>query len=392
MNQEAKSSVKGGYAVTARVLVLVSFILLIAATGCVYNESGYGAAENAINTHRLMIPDDVEESVFETAVAQTRLLYMYTTLPIRIHGPVMEELRFEQYGGSIYEIPVFTGQMVNEGDVLAVLHFDPVPLEAELLQLEMQLDLHRRQTATIVSNHRRALADARSYQTEQEDLQAVVIDRLILEHQIQLFNRQPTEEWLLRRIDEVNERLTGDTITAPFDGFVFYVTALRQGADNAGRPVIIRIADTRFLYFHSTSAKGILRHGDVVTVTDERSGLTFDTRVVSDPIAIAPEITRATHQFLLAPYDIDIFLTQMHEYGFGYADLDNLRLTVSVLLFYEPDAVYVPIQAVHSSHGRYFVYLYENGVLSRVYVVTGVRYMSFIQIVSGINHGQIVVV
>jgi len=318
----------------------------------------------------------------------------------RVSFPVFEELAFERTDGDFNEMLVTGGQRVQAGDVLATLDFDTEALQISynhaLFQLNMFEEVFREQNTyfqtTIATMRERA-----NYAAEQDwEQYAIELARLEFSHAKFLFDSDIYRQRYAESVQEIRDVFASGVIVAPFDGVVTNVRSILQGNSVRGR--VMTIVDTSYIRFVTSSASPhLFRFGNILTASatiDTEYGpetIYIDLRVVQDIFVTGSVAGRAN--FILAPLDIDYLRDTLHQFDRTFVDLYGITFTVNSSTQFATQAIVVSRRALglDAWERDNFVLLYENGNISRRYVAVGGVYGSEVQILSGLDAGQKVV-
>jgi multidrug efflux pump subunit AcrA (membrane-fusion protein) len=254
-------------------------------------------------------------------------------IPAHIFFPVQSHMYFEQSGEYFSGVLAEVGQQVYAGDLLATLSFEPELLEIERLQLLFQIE------------HAAAVSD---------------------------------EEALRRRLKEVDDLLAGHALYAPHDGIITYVHTGEPGP-LSGRPRIATVTDDSTVLFYLDDSPLYVRFGDELII--EALGefpQRFSARVVTDPLVL--ESGGAQMRFLLAPGE---------DFTANLSLGTVFRAYPYFVMAY--DALLIHRRALHSEGTRRFVYVYDDGRLQKRYVTLGATLGTAVQILTGLEEGQRVV-
>lgn len=338
---------------------LVCAVPLLAA-GC--------AAGNADSTQEVTTPT--------VAVVQPRRADMVSdiTLPGDLVGFYQADL-YGKVSGYLKSVSVDKGDAVKAGQVLA---------EIEVPELQQKL--------------RRSRANLNVKQHTYERLQNVWNSdkRLVAREDVDIAEGQFEEA--KAEVEELEALVSYTRIVAPFDGVVTgrFVDpgALIQasgsqsgsaqgatGPSRAGVSPVVSLADLStlrvYIYVPETETS-LIRVGMPATLTLAE----FPGRQFTGTIARFSKALDLSTRTMLTEVDLD---NPKHElYPGMYAD-------VSLELARHPSALQVPVTAVGTDAGKSFVYLVNEGRLTRVPVTTGLSTPSDLEITSGLNGSEQVV-
>jgi len=374
--------------------------------------AGYltAVSQGVLRPSDAVVVDVVELQTFEIITAQLGSLYTTFGVPISFFYNTSEHMYFSR-GGGLFTLYAENGQIVREGDVLAHLSMQSEALEIDRVEAVWRLDRFERSIENDtrwldVENARLELAIADEANWQQ---QALRLAQAELRYERFRYDTANTRQGLQQAIDNIDYLLAGEYILAPFDGMVLTTQAIRiQNNQNmTGRPRILTIVDENdFRFAINLTAASFLptSHGSQVgyrnniTVrsllpAEDGEGplLQLETRVVSDPWGAGE---RGNLMYWLEPLDLDTFLEDLYRID-PYTPmftLNNLNFAATIPVTLVDNGVLLPIAAVNPQDGRHFVYLYDDGRLTKLYVSTGVRFEGYVHIVSGLEPGVQVVI
>jgi len=178
-----------------------------------------------------------------------------------------------------------------------------------------------------------------------------------------------------------NDALHHAVVHAPFAGTVYSLPVSRTEYVNQGDR-LLSMADLTKLQvraFFDEPEIGKLSLGQLVTIVwDARPDEQWQGHISRLPSTIITYGTRNVGEVLVAIDNTD---------GALLPDT-NVRVTVTVAN--ESNVLKVPRDALHFEQGSTFVYRKEGNSLHRVKVTIGVRNLSEVQVVSGLNAGDVV--
>ena len=326
---------------------------------------------------------EATQMAFTTREAREGRLQRQANIPVQLYFPKTVDLSFERSGGRLSYRNANMMQLVQAGDVLMSVVFDEDALRVE----EQQLQLRMREAERRHSSERtRRRADIEQFRNQlHEDMNEfdLEIHALRLEgmeaeyqhiiHQFQIQRREQN-----RQLQEVQEKLRGEDLIAPFDAVVSWVNVVRLNTVIENWMIMITLYDYNAFQLVARAASDVLRYGDIATVTD-RDERSIEAKVVSDPLA---DINVQTYQntFILTPLDPNItaeFFLQSNPHV--------SPVTIDV------EGILIPSRAINTEDQRRFVYIYEDGIIRKRYIQVGFFYMDRTQILDGVEAGQLVV-
>ena len=323
------------------------------------------------------------QMAFTTREAREGRLHRQMNIPVQLHFPNTVDLSFERSGGRLSYRGINTMQFVQAGEVLMSVVFDEDALRVEEQQLHLRMrEAERRHN----SERTRRRADIEQFRTQlHEDMNEfdLEIHALRLEgmeaeyqhiiHQFQVQRREQT-----RQLQEVQEKLQGEDLIAPFDGVVSWVNIVRVNTVIENWMIMVTLYDYNAFQLIARGAPDVLRYGDIATVTNQ-DGNHVQVKVVSDPLA---DTSVQTYQntFILAPLDPNITA----EFFFQ----TNPQFSPTTI---DVEGVLIPSRAINTEDQRRFVYIYEDGIIRKRYIQAGFFYLDMTQVLDGVEAGQLVV-
>ena len=305
------------------------------------------------------------------------------------------ELHFEREEVRVTEIFVSLDQVVSEGDVLAIAEFDTRELEEELEILRLSIELAQQGMERDQREHQNLLADMRWEQDLMTDVYEIQTQNyriqrqeLLMEHDL---NQQESRlDTYNEQLEELYELLEGDKIIAPFDGVIVNVRdADRSGVVVSNEDIIIRMVDPTRIQFVATEHIGLVRVGDVFPAIIERHDLEFELQVVSDPITI--DTREEVYTFVLQPVDREGFWNSITELGIEYSAFRTMTITGFPTRHEINNVLTIPVRAINDYDDAVYVLVYEDGDIKRRFIDIGFRDDENVQILSGLEEGQLVV-
>jgi len=409
-----------------RYLSVLSFLILAACSPVVQADGG-DILTQLLNEGILASfePRDLTASEFDLIQVERGNLEQTFLIPVTIHFPRWEEVRFEVETigptSAWIDMVSFTygvfsgthlrvGDFVNEGDFIAELTYQtPASLIIDRRELEFERSMFEADFANERSRRSAEIEDLRRSAEmtsgNERTLLALRIERAELQFTQFLRDMNNRRTGFERREEDLLAPTAGERLYAPISGIVTNVTAHTEpgmyrdlpsvvnwmGLGNvqvSGR-LIAEILDLTQVEFHAEANLHALRFGDIITMTDLHDTLSFDVRVVSD--LMTQNISRSgTHSFRLEPVCFDEMLESLEAAGMDVLTLwsQNVFLRVRPTISLAIDAPIVRSSAVTEENGQFFVMLYTDGELVRRYVDIGAAIGDFVQIISGLEPGQ----
>jgi len=310
--------------------------------------------------------------------------------------PIQQDLEFDATEGELL-ILIEEGSRVAAGDAIARLAFGmDTRLELEFFSANQQLVQSHTDFAAEQARRQAEIAAAPSGSLEQQLLQTQLA-RFELSSQTAINN-------LEYAVANLENRLLGEVIYAPFDGVITFIA--HPNHNIRWNPVIATIIDDSRFYFQitigdATQALGRynnIGHGDILALRStarhtvggiEQPMLDFEAQVVSDSWASG---LRSNFTYLLTPADKQGFLDDVAAVGIELHHLTDLAIMAHVYIVHAYNAPTLPSDAVRLEEPLNYVFVYNNGRLSRRYVQVGARAGGLSEILSGIDIGTEVVI
>jgi len=210
------------------------------------------------------------------------------------------------------------------------------------------------------------------------------LEKMEIDFEMFMKNSEKRLAEIQKQFEETVELLSGERIYAPFDGMVRYITNKNFSADVFNGEHLVTLYDTSvYQVIVERANTDLMRFGDIVEILygDE---FVFNAKVVSDPLV----------NFRSPPLDSGVFILQPLNFteDVSYFDDPTRRLTAQYKIVDLDDVVLVPKQAIRTEDQNRYVYIYENGVQKKRYVQTGLEYQGEVQILSGLEIGQEVII
>jgi len=307
---------------------------------------------------------------------------------------VMHRLSFEAGGGAYSGSFVDSvGTRVYAGEILAEQIFPDYmhePLEIsryrvafEIEQFETRFANEHRDRNRELSEARVAFAQADANERGNLRLQVrrleVLLDRFLVES-------ENTRQSYQQQLDNIY--LPGQRIYAPYDGVVTFITTIREESIVDAGTLFFIVAKEDSVVFTAEAPVDVLRHGNVLNIVNDE--LTFEVAVVSDPHAAATSHSH-TMSFTLLPTNQDALIADMEAAGISWHEITNMSFSAEVDEIMVYDTIVLPVRALRQESGSEYVLIYDEGQLQKRYVVRGLLALPYVQILTGLEEGQKVV-
>ena len=292
--------------------------------------------------------------------------------PIAVYMPARVEIqRFAANGLPVMGIFVSFGDEVLEGDILAALeltgiHEELYELNSRHTRLNLELELlnQRYELARRLAEESGEPMDDTPFAALRGDLRA----------ELDLLER------LMVHVDNLNE---DRYLRATMDGVITNVAAFSEGMLTNTRVAIAVISDRAFSSFVVQGPMAELMYpGDRFEMTLE------------DEIFLMEVVNPDDFGFIRAIQPLEegdnviaeAFLAFVDAPPQGNATRGMVHMPFEEVL----DVLYIPVSALHRHEGRQFVYIIEDGLRLIRDVVTGFEGEGYIEIVSGLVEGELV--
>ncbi|MDI9470361.1 MAG: hypothetical protein QM296_09165 [Bacillota bacterium] len=319
--------------------------------------------------------DSYIEGNFQTERVEYRDILDQATANLTPVYPRQEWLGFPYENAWHLETLVKSGDRVQEGQVL--MRFRRDNDEARLRRLEYRLE-DLREAWSLRSSE---LEHRRQELAASEPEGSLERRRLELESRraAALHDREVFE--LERELVRLREDYETTELVAPFAGIVNRLTRLNENALVEPWQELVELRVDRGLLWHFDDSRGQFRYGQRVLVSygPPRAPQEVEGEIVS--VGRQLDLPQTTSGVLVRLIGVDPETE---------AGLTNVRLegTSAELLH----VLTVSRRAVYSQGGKSFVYLLEDGIMKKRFFVGGVENREFVQIVSGLDEGDTVVV
>ncbi len=310
-------------------------LLTLSASGCYF----FPAEEELLDPPTIA-PDEV---TYSTYTAKLKTIENTVTVTGYLKSETEKECYFTDYTGQVKNIYVKAGDFVEEGDLIAEMNTGALEYELEIQKLKVQ-------KAKLVYNSTGSQADKLQLEIEQNTL------------------------------DMYQAEYDGAKILAPMSGQVSYVYDLEPGTEMDPYKVLARIADPEALYVNAEFPESItFKKGDKVKITV--GDIEYQGTISYSPTE-AREAGDENGNALYASFDSE---KPAFAYLGSLADIKKVKAS-------SENAIVIPKHLVKSDGDRQYVQIYADGEKIEVDVVTGITNATEIEIISGVNEGDQVIV
>ena len=379
-----------------RCLVLAVFLLLVS---CRHSESLYELNDelhmlaqagilSQINTEG---PGELNYTLYEVRsgdMERSVILYASVVFPIWRH------LYMDRAGGVFSGVYASSGQRVEEGQLLAEMSFDTQSREIDRLHLAGQIEMFEARYDEEINKRLMDIAEAEAslameYTEEGINRRVHGLNTLTLQYRRFLYSSERIREGLKNRLFELDDIIAGSKLYAPFDGFISYASPINSGTQIDDMPLIITLIDESVMRFSINAPLDIVRYGDMFTLDAMEYPISFDVCVVSDPLASGRRDVNT--MFILEPADRLGLYEALSALNIGISELANMRFVANLAVPLAYNSLIVHRRAVIAENNRDYVFVYENGNIMKRYISTGARNGEDVQVLSGLFHGQMVI-
>jgi multidrug efflux pump subunit AcrA (membrane-fusion protein) len=390
-------------------LLATMFLFMFLVSGCALLPTGSATTGSASAQQ-----DDATPTPIPTAIVPMRPTYEVQSGDIlreasftgRI-APVEEYSLFFRAGGRVRQIYAQRNQMVQAGDIIADLEIDELERELNAARLNLEraqsrldeaeenLALDRRVTEINLEIAQLRLDDLRqrepdsalaiAIQEKQVELAQIALDRLSRGVDPLLVNDVARAQLSVERLETSVEDAT---IVSPIDGRLLNISLTVGRPVDAFNPVVV-VADISGLEIRTdlttSQLQELVEEMPVSIMLMGRPGQTLTGLVRRLPYpygsgggASVEDLDKSTR----------IAVEQSAEdAGYSLGDLVQIK----VELERKDDILWLPPQAIRTFDGRRFVVVQDGEVQRRVDVRIGVQTPDRVEIVEGVDAGQVVI-
>lgn len=380
--------------VQKRQMICISVIGIVLATGCSLKK----IEEQGIATS-IMRPEEV---TYRTMPVTRKDLVEEIRTEGRVVAAKQHHLYFTQESGHLRAIYVKEGQTVQKGDLLAELVQEDIEdqINEKAIRLRMeetayghsrklkeldlwQLDLQRQRIQSEIEDMRKIpeVYPSRTVQDVEDSLEKLELQYQIKEKELEKYQREQQavimdlkQEW-----EELHEKKSEIKMIAPVEGTIERISDITVGESIQPYQILMTINDTNHLQIETTStyAKS-LRVGMHTQV--QINDVFYEGIVATAPV-ILPEDHSANMESL-ARIEVQNLPAEV-----SIKD----RVQIIVVINKREDVLWVPRHAIYLYNGKEYLYILEENTKKTRFVVTGFKNMQEVEILSGIQEGQVIV-
>jgi len=380
--------------------------LLLTACGAEFETSTIGSFDDAVNAGLIMAFERAEATAalprYAPVFLDTRVSTRNIVFSIEFFRHY--DLPFEMENLSFRQFYVSEGDMVREGDILASGFYEPTDIEIARHRRAVN-DLRQMETDFRDERYRRRI-EIQDLEREVDTAVATARERAIINLAIRELEYEQFITQTQRAIQNARESIAdteflfaAEYITAPFDGLITSIAAIREGTTIAENRVIVSIADVDTVFFNVPGPGAhIFRYGDIVPIS--LAGEEFYAKVASDPFAGG--FRGAGANFILRPLSYEGIANALYRLEGNWTQLrryDGRRAYPTQNMYGE--SIWLPFAAINTvlvtilelPVETYYVIIYDDGVFRQRFITPGL-YISgqYQHVLSGVEPGQYVVI
>ena len=357
---------------------------------------GCSSSKDSIEIPTLIEPQNIETTTVRVERADIRV---YKSEEARVE-PKGEEVCFAM-DGTVERVFVKQGDFVKQGTLLAELsveeYEEAIPkLEEQLADLlegfekeDKQLAKREKEITDDVARLKREVrqtsGDARNQRRAQLEIKEIEQERFLTEKESRLQDRQKQEEEIRKQLEELNESKNSNQLFSPIDGYV-----LNQPLNLIGER------------FHKEDAAFVIYDGSQMYVSGsyytearfdkmaEHYALIDGQRVEMSYIELTEE-QKKTLSMRAVP---GATISKRVQYQLNPKEGQTLKFGDFAMLFFVTDVrenvLTLPTDLVRMEGGGYHVFVYRDGERKEVEIIPGLRDNCRIEILSGLEEGDIV--
>ena len=332
-------------------------LIIIFLTGCLPVE------EPLLPIPTLSVPEPV---LFNTEPVDVGDVMLFRDLRAGFVPAREEILSFPMNGILFDSVNVRAGDFVQEGDIIVELERSSYVRELEQATRELEM----------AEVNLRQLEEAHTLHLQRERILGIPVDRISYarrhdnySHQIDILNI---------KIENLEYEMERRVLRASMDGYITSLRRLNEGDVTVADQQIAIIADvTETVFLVTGDGANLLHLGDVVEITI-RSEVYYG--IVIDPLEYNLTANRSD-------YEAYVLIPDGHQYGFTTTSFGNIRIVIDAM----EDVLCVPFDAIHVHEDRTFVFVLEEGLRTLRDVEVGLMGNVRVEIVSGLELGELVI-
>lgn len=269
------------------------------------------------------------------------------------------DLFYKKDGGRLKEISVNSGDMVEEGQVLAVLDTGGLAYDAEQARIDVQ-------KAEIRLEQLRAQGGVSSY-----DIKIAELDL----------------QGGRNRLNQLNNEIAEAQITSPINGIITFVAEIDQGEVVPAYESIFQVAEVADLQLQYTASNAVdLALVEVgMDVSLEIEGEKAKGEVVQTPKTVPSDMAQKDPDFY--GRTMMVSLKEMPK-DMKVGDLVDFEVVIET----KKDTLIIPKNALRSITGRNYVQLMDDNTKREVDIEVGITSSSEVEVLQGLEEGDQVII
>lgn len=322
------------------------------------------------------------EANYQTATVELGDLVSSVTGKLTVAYLHKADLSLNQSGARFKEALVKKKQEVKQGDIL--ITFDTQVSEADLTELRLQ---RQRKWEEYLAGKEKRLAAIEAAKAKAQlltsyDLQIanLEIEKLQAQYEQYIFQTTRSVYAIDDKIVALEEKANNNVLVAPFDGVIDSIVSFQTGDPVTSGKVLITMHATDTLLLQAKDAERLLRYNLPVTIG---SGSKSSMKLYSGRVVAAPNILPVTisSDLVLVKFDEDITEDQLSK----YLSFEANNLVIQNVLT-------VPKRAITRENGQTFVYVLEDDIIQKKYVVTRSDSGANAWVQEGLSAGQTLII
>lgn len=341
--------------------------------------SGCSFLPNDTQEHKIVLSSEENVPEYELSEVTRGEVVLTEKIYCNYQEEEGEELSFAEEGRKINEVYVQKGSEVKKGTLIAELECEDLKEEKAALEYTIRrnnlLKSQTQETLEFNISEYQKLLDEHKIMQGTYDVEVGKLNRAANEKNEDFDDAIAVASI---RLSEVKTMLDGCYLYAGMDGTVSYVSGalVKGGTDFKSDSVLVRIIDMSHCVFY---------------VDEEKHGEYFDYFTPGEEITIKSN-TSVECEVIVQPYE-----PEKGGLRFELKSMDN-DFAIGDRMFYllelgrRDDVLMLPKNTVHYASGKYYVYVFDAGGLKSMrYVEAGLVGDSYIEIISGLEEGDIVI-
>ena len=337
-----------------------------------------GSEEEAPIGENLLAPEQVN---YDTVQAEKGDYIRTAAGSVQIYYPVTADLCWDESEARFREFLVRKGDEVKAGDALAVFDIEVSRADREELSLTLtrttqNLETGTAERLTAMEEANKKLEGLSGHELRIEQLG---IEKAQAEYEQFVYQTGQEIARLKEDLEEMDEKIADNTLTAPFDGVIDTIATCNEGDLVAKDMVIVSMYSTDSYYLVAEDSLGHLRYNmDVTVESGKGSNLkTYQGKVVASPTILPSSVPQG---MALIELDGDVPPKELKgtlRYQYNIEELQDVLL--------------VDWSAVDNEQGKSYVYLLEDDMVQKRFVVPGLNNREKTWILDGLSEGQTVI-